>query len=67
MEFFNTDDITYFADVAGKTYRSNQPLCVQARDTIKQGVWLKTKHWADLLRQGLGKDYKVDFKMHWGQ
>lgn len=67
MEFFNVDDIIYFSDIAGKTYRSNDVQSIQKREVIKNGVWGKTKQWADLLRIRLGKEYKVDFRMSWGQ
>lgn len=67
MEFFTVDEIDHFSQVAGQTYRSNDEEDAQARESIKQGVWAKTRNWADLLREQLGSKYKVDFKMIWSQ
>ncbi|GAB4044325.1 hypothetical protein [Spirosoma jeollabukense] len=67
MEFFTINEIKHFTQIAGQTYRFNKKEDTQDRDLIKQGVWSKTKNWADLLRKQLGNKYKVDFKMIWSQ
>lgn len=52
ISFFDAGDIDYFAQHAGKDYRSEDAVAVAAGNVIRNNIFKKTNIWADLIGDG---------------
>lgn len=63
VAFFTEADLRHFSDVIGKQFSRGSLEAIELKERLaEQGVFAKTEHWAQLLRQ---KGFVTEFRYDW--